>query len=113
MQLLRNIGCASTADTAAVLVLLLLMLLLLLMPAGCLHYYEIAWHVAIHFVMMHNTRLCPCNSTSACPTSLDDLDKLADLPDPADPEDLMQHGLIPQDLPKCLGPGSDRAAGCT
>ena len=41
MQLLHNIGCASTTDTAAVLVLLLLLLLLLIMllilllPAGC------------------------------------------------------------------------------
>ena len=34
MQLLRNIGCASTDDTAAVLVLMILMLPLLGLPAA-------------------------------------------------------------------------------
>ena len=50
---------------------------------------------AIHSVMMHNSLLCPCNSTYY-PTSLDDLDKLDDLLDIAGPADLLQPWLFPK-----------------
>ena len=75
MQLLRDLGCASTDATAAVLVILRRLLLLLLLLAGCLHYYASVWHVAIHLEMTRSIRLCP-RIPVYCRTSLDGLDKL-------------------------------------
>ena len=104
MQLLRNLGCASTVATAAVMVLLLLSLPLLLLPAGCLHGCAIEWHVAIHVVMMHSTRLCP-RSSIACPTSIYYLGKLDDILGLDDSSDCMRAWHVPERLINMLGTG--------